>query len=187
MNSSNSNTCVFRHETGCRPSDKYSRVILTAARKSSAEAASEKRKDGLKIFLSDCREDDLHYHNNCYLSYVSPHHIQRLANKRKLESIPCDANKRKTRSSISEFNFLANCFICGTECNVERDKKHPDRWEKNKAYLCKTAERGKGNLTFKESLLNICTERGDELANEVQIRFAGATSDLHAAEARYHV
>ena len=33
---------------------------------------------------------------------------------------------------------------------VEKDKKHPERWSKNKSFLCRTADRGKGKLSFKD-------------------------------------
>ena len=36
-------------------------------------------------------------------------------------------------------------------------------------------------------MLNICSERNDEWSNEVRVRIEEAISDLHAAEARYHV
>ena len=50
---------------------------------------------------------------------------------------------------------LRKIVLCGASCNVLKDKKHPDRWKKNKAFLCKTADRGKGNLSFKEVLLQV--------------------------------
>ena len=37
------------------------------------------------------------------------------------------------------------------------DPKHPDRW--NKATLCRTAERGKGNKTSKEVVLDVWEEK----------------------------
>ena len=62
--------------------------------------------------------------------------------------------------------------------------KHPDRW--NKATLCRTADRGEGNKSFKEVILTTCDKRNDEVANQVRIRIQGAISDLHASNGRYH-
>jgi hypothetical protein len=40
---------------------------------------------------------------------------------------------------------------------------------------------------FREVPLEICRERGNQWANDVQVRLEGALSDLHAADARYHM
>lgn len=40
---------------------------------------------------------------------------------------------------------------------------------------------------MKEEILHKCDERNDKWASEVRLRVAGAVSDLHAADARYHV
>ena len=47
------------------------------------------------------------------------------------------------------------------------DPKHLDRW--NKATLCHTADRGKGNKTFKEVVLDACEKRNDDIAHHVSI------------------
>ena len=93
-------------------------------------------------------------------------------------------SKRTKRGDMTPFDFTVNCFICGTFCSVEMDTKHPDRWKKNPGMLCKTADRGKGKLLFKEVILNVCDQRGDIEGDNVRIRLQGARSDLHAAEAR---
>ena len=66
---------------------------------------------------------------------------------------------------------------------MEKDKKHPDRWKK--AVLCRTAYAGPGKKAFKESILEACTQRN--IAKKVRVRVEGALSDLHAADARYHI
>ena len=53
--------------------------------------------------------------------------------------------------------------------------------------MCRTADGGPGQKSFKQSILDICTQRNDEIAHQVRIRIEGAVSDLHAADARYHV
>ena len=67
---------------------------------------------------------------------------------------------------------------------MKSDPKNPGRWEKNKGILCKTADRGHGKKSFKEVLLSVCDNRSDVQSDEVRVRLAGASSDLHAADAR---
>ena len=43
-----------------------------------------------------------------------------------------------------------------------------------------------GKTTYKENLLSLCQNRGDELGKIVSAHILGAPSDLHAADARYH-
>ena len=51
---------------------------------------------------------------------------------------------------------------------------------------CRTADRGKDRLPFKQRILLICDQRNDLQADEVRLRVQGAVSDLHAADAQYH-
>ena len=53
--------------------------------------------------------------------------------------------------------------------------------------MCRTADGGPRQKSFKQSILNICTQHNDEIAHQVRIRIEGAVSDLHAADAQYHV
>ena len=73
------------------------------------------------------------------------------------------------------------CLFCGKRCDLEKDDKHPDRWQE--AYLCKTSDRV-GLPTFKEHLLSICDQRNDGWAMEVRVRLndVRATHDLHVAD-----
>ena len=52
--------------------------------------------------------------------------------------------------------------------------------------LCRTSDRGPSNKPFKEVILDVCKNRNDEWALQVEVRLQGAISDLHAADARYH-
>ena len=63
--------------------------------------------------------------------------------------------KLSRRSSIGIFDFKKHCIICGEHCNVIKDRKHLDRWKKNKGFRCRTADREKGKLSFKEKLLQV--------------------------------
>ena len=49
----------------------------------------------------------------------------------------------KFYSSEATFDFKTNCLICGKVCEVEPDKKNPERFNRNPGYLCRTADRGK--------------------------------------------
>ena len=53
-------------------------------------------------------------------------------------------------------------------------------------FLCRTTDQGGGKNSFKEVILQVCDERDDEQAVSVRFRIQGSSSDLHAAEARYH-
>ena len=86
---------------------------------------------------------------------------------------------------MPSFEFKTSCFICGHLCAIVPDERHPERWEKNKGILCKTADRGSGKKSFKEVLLQVCNQRDDADADIVRTRLLGAPSDLHAADARY--
>ena len=167
---SNEKLCVFSFSTGCSSENEYAPIPLTDARITSAVKASEAREDLLDSTLLSGA--NLQYHSNCYVSYTSKNHIQRYKKRRSIETaasssnIPC----KSTRSSVPLFDFKTKCFICALPCNVEVNKIHSDRWKKNKAFLCKTADRGKGVLTFKEVILLRARERGDVLVDEVRIR-----------------
>ncbi len=63
------------------------------------------------------------------------------------------------------------------------DPKHPDRWRE--VTQCPTADRP-WQKSFKQVLLDICKKHGDILADEVWVHLAGASADLHAADAQYH-
>ena len=63
--------------------------------------------------------------------------------------------KRRRRSSTGMLDCKKHCIICGENCNIVKDKKHLDRRKKNKGFRCRTADQRKGNLSFKETLLQI--------------------------------
>ena len=93
--------------------------------------------------------------------------------------------KRARRSEVQKFVFRDHCIFCGEKCNVNRDPKHPNRWRP--AYVCRQVEVSDGSKTLKEEILDICVKRKDKQAECVRVRIEGAVSDLHAADARYHV
>ena len=104
-----------------------------------------------------------------------------LKRKQQCESNPI-VQKRSRRSDIQKFCFLKHCIFCGEVCNVKKTLKNPVRWRKS--YMIRTD----GDIYFKGSILRVtCAQRNDRTADEVRTRVQGAVSDLHAADARYHV
>ena len=119
-------------------------------------------------------------------TYTSQSHVQRFL-KRKSDSAKCtnaSPLKRRRRSDTPKFDFQTHCIFCGEYCNVQKDPKHPERWRK--AYLCRSIGEGKA-VDPKVDILEKCNERGDKWSEEVKLRIHGSVSDLHAADARYHV
>ena len=64
------------------------------------------------------------------------------------------------------------------------DPENPKR--RRSVVTCRTADRGKDRKTFKDSILQTCSERNDAWSRDVQARVLFAISDLHAADAQYH-
>ena len=54
-------------------------------------------------------------------------------------------------------------FFYGELCEMEKDKTYPDRVKKG--VHCQTAYAGPGKKAFKESILEVCTQRND-IANQ---------------------
>ena len=97
--------------------------------------------------------------------------------------------KRIRRSDTLTFTFKEPCIYYGIDCVVKKDKNNPDRWLP--AYLMTEVEirevDEKGNqIKMKNKILNQCKKRGDRWADMVALNIAGAPSDLHASDARYH-
>ena len=129
----------------------------------------------------------LHSHKSCLSTYISSTHIQRHLKRKSFSSSVeiLSPPKVSLRSSTKvTFDVNKHCIFCGNECRMTPDPKHPDRW--NKATLCRTADRGESNKSFKEVILTTCDKRNDEVANQVRIKIQGAISDLHASNGRYH-
>ncbi|KAG0729000.1 hypothetical protein GWK47_031251 [Chionoecetes opilio] len=93
--------------------------------------------------------------------------------------------KRARRSEQLKFNFFEHCIFCGEDCQVKKDPKYPPKWKP--AYLCRQVNRPEKKMSLKTEILAKCDERNDDWAAQVRIRVSGAISDLHAADARYHV
>ena len=128
------------------------------------------------------RDDNfiLKCHKSCVSTYTMNSQIE-LHKRKKIDEIvvPCKVTRRSHwRTSTENFDFKKHCFFCGEFCVLEIDKKHPLRWRA--AYMCR-------DIDTKASLLDICGKRDDDFAKDVKCRLQIALSDLHAADARYHV
>ena len=53
--------------------------------------------------------------------------------------------------------------------------------------MCREIIGTRTNISFRDSIQKACTEKNDDWAAEVRLQLEGAVSDLHAADARYHV
>ena len=120
-------------------------------------------------------------HKDSASRYTSKDHTDR--HKRQCGGDDADIPRKKTRRSLtgestSPFDFKRHCLFCGNICNVEKDKKHPDRWRES--YIFR-------ELDKKQFFMEVCAKRNDDAAENVQLRLQGVRCDLHAEEARYHL
>lgn len=148
------NECIFQDVVESCAVDKcYAKNELTKNRKETVISSSIKRKDDFHQRIENF--SSYKYHNLCYTYYTSKEKIDRHLKRINEQPVVGPSAKRLNRSSVSMFNFKRNCFICGQHCEVTPDPKNPGRWEKNRGILCRTADRGKGNKSFKEVLLEV--------------------------------
>ena len=126
-------------------------------------------------------------HRNCVSTYTSK---ERLNRHRKRQSSAAECNPfqppiKQRRSTVQGFSFKGQCIFCGESCTIEKDKKTPGSMEEGGVVqncICKSRQE-----VVKESILFVCDQRKDNVAEQVRFRVEGALSDLHAADACYHV
>ena len=160
--------------------------VISKQRLKTVTTQSKRRNDKLHsrlVLMTSPRKNKLKFHDACISTYSSKLHIKRSIIKQKQSDGP--AAKRGRRSSSKGFNLKEHCLFCGEACSLVVDPKHPSRWRT--AYLCRTSDR-KERESYKATLLKICDERQDEWSAQVRVRLndSRASSDLHAADARYH-
>ena len=139
--------CLFQSILDCSDTQDLVEALLTLTRQEKVKQCSEKINDNFYETLDP--SNALYHDQNCYLTYTSNNHIERYL-KRKNQNQEASCVKHCKRSSTK------NRLICGKACNIEKDKKHSERWNKSKSFLCRTADRGKGKLSFKDVLLQVC-------------------------------
>jgi len=179
--------CIFCKEDG----SKKELSVAGTDRIQTIIESSKRRFDDLHEDLETRLLADKHLevlcHRDCVSTYTSKSHSKRHLNKlsasKGSEETSAGKRLRRSGSTTFNFNFRQHCLFCGEEC-LDIDPKHPDRW--HRVVLCRTADRGEGRNTFKETLLDVCRSRHDDWGREVETRLAGAVSDLHASDGRYH-
>lgn len=93
---------------------------------------------------------------NCHSMFTSKIHIDRHLT-RELSSQSCSRDllspMRQKQSGVLKFKWLQHCFLCGEDCYINVDPKHLDQWRDS--FECRTSDRGKGNIVFKEVILQV--------------------------------
>ena len=136
----------------------------------------------LQETLDKNNEFILKCHKSCVSCYTSKTHTERHKRQRAGETdsnVPHKVTRRShSGDSAEHFDFQKHCVFCGEFCNLNIDKKNPSRWRAS--FLFREFE-------TKKILFEVCGKRNDDVAKSVQHRLQGTLSDLHAADARYHV
>ena len=145
--------CMFQSVFDCSNTQELVEAQLTLTHQEKVKNCSKRRNDNFYETLDP--SNALYYHQNCYLTYTWNNDIESYL-KRKNQNQEASYVKRSKRFSTTFFDFKKNCLTCREACNIEKDKKHPERWNKNKSFLCRTADRGKEKLSFKDVLLQVC-------------------------------
>jgi hypothetical protein len=141
----------------------------------------------LQFQFDNDKDLNLRVHRSCADKYVHPRVVDRALKRQKGDEDEAETAPRKLprRSEIQKFSFLEHCIFCGDVCQVRKEPKNPSRWKP--AYLCRQVDRSGNKMSLKEEIIAKCGERNDHWGAHVRIRVGGAISDLHAADARYHV
>ncbi|CAG2255699.1 unnamed protein product [Mytilus edulis] len=125
--------------------------------------ASSERGDDLNV------ESGQFVHQSCRRTYTNPTEI--LGYNRKKNILKKIKVKTPGLRSKSQFNFQDHCFLCGIEATKNKKKG-------SEVFLVRTDD-------FQTRIIQVCNERDDEWASEIQGRLQ-SISDPHAADALYH-
>ena len=110
-------------------------------------------------------------HQNCRREDCLPSNIKRA---KKILTSETTSNRRfLTRQAELCFSFKTDCFFCGTKVEFGEQRKRLE-----KAFRVTIIE-------TKDTILKLCSERGDEWSDTIRARLLNA-HDLPAAEAVYH-
>ena len=192
VENANSIECIFKDnaQISCNADEELCNVTYQGVR--TILKKCKERSDTLSVTvppLKTVKETSISgykCHKNCKATYISKEHIKRHQEKKKNESSE-EEPQRRLRSNVhtSSFVWKQHCLFCAEDCNVERDKKNPNRWRE--AYECHTSDRGERG-TFRFAILTVCDEREDKQSEEIRTRLSDprCSHDLHAADARYH-
>ena len=180
--------CFFKSKFNCEDGNL---TIAGPARIQTIVKFSKEYKDYFYLTLEEKLRDNpnvtIGCHRNCVSTYTSKERLNRHRKRESsaAESDPSQPPIKQRRSTVQGFSFKEQCIFCGESCAIEKDKKHPHRWRR--AVLRRTADASPGKKSFKKSILKVCDQRKDHVAEQMRFRVEAALSDLHAADARYHV
>ena len=110
-------------------------------------------------------------HQTCRREYCHPSYINRAKKKERESSI--SSRRSLDRKTEQSFNFKTDCFFCGTNVDLEDQKRR-----QGDVFRVTTLE-------TKHTVLQTCFERKDEWAEVVRARILHV-HDLPAADAIYH-
>ena len=104
-----SNQCVFSRIRDC-PCSAAALVVVKDKRRKTIQNASKRRKDDLHTNIND--NETIYVHESCAKSYTSEQHIQKFLKRHEKNDDANSPQPKKTRRSVSTFNFEVHCLFC---------------------------------------------------------------------------
>lgn len=143
--------CIFTdYLSTCKGDNDRDLIQISEQRLLSVKDACTSRGDAnLNVILES--SELFTAHRNCLSTYTSKSHIDRHLKRKETNDNPTQPKRRKI--SRKPFFWKEECFFCGEKCEVKVDKRNPSRWRES--YECRTADRGKGQDTFKDAILKV--------------------------------
>ena len=188
--SSDQPLCYFHSKYGCKPS---AGRLQNTSRISKIIECSKIYGDTFHETLEELYINDpnitLQCHKNWISRYVSPCNTRPYLGKSKCSPSEPSVVEPKRLRSDKLFDFKKHCLFCPdvTECTLSNEYPRKVNVTRRKAaYMLRSDKRCDGS-NYKQQLVLVCDERGDHLGKVVKDSILGAVSDLHAADARYHV
>ena len=188
--SSDQPLCYFHSKYGCKPS---AGRLQNTSRISKIIECSKIYGDTFHETLEELYINDpnitLQCHKNCISRYVSPSNTRPYLGKSKCSPSEPSVVEPKRLRSDKLFDFKKHCLFCPdvTECMLSNEYPRKVNVTRRKAACMLRSDKRCDGSNYKQQLVLVCDERGDHLGKVVKDRILGAVSDLHAADARYHV
>ena len=139
--------CIFKDVLECSITCELPENYLSEARKEKVIQCGSRRKDSLHKTIGS---SSIQYHKNSNINYTSNDHINRYLRWKCAEEPGTSQEKLSRRSLTGIFEFKKPCIMCSEHCNIIKDKKHADRWGKNKRLHCKQQTGEMGIYLLKE-------------------------------------
>lgn len=151
-------------------------VVVERGLKTLRDASAE-RNDGKMEHLRNINSIKIHV--QCRKDYTRRNSI--IACKRERNESASTSTNSPPRSRMREreqsFNLKEQCIFCGEEASEVKERKK-DRKTRQKIKYVST-------VSFKDSIIAMADNRGDDIANAVKKRIM-FENDLVAAQAKYH-